>query len=90
MVKILCNFHDMTLDILDDAESTPGQSEQLAMFRHFVLLAMKRRWAGLSRDDALRKLSEVSAMPVNCGFRLVSSESRNGTAILTYEFGEDE
>lgn len=86
MIKVVCNVKDKSLDIIDDSESTPGQSRQLSEFKHFVLLGMKRRWAKVTQDNIISEIVEVANMPVNNGFKLIKSESKNGSAIFTYEY----
>ena len=85
MVKIVCNFKDMSMDIVDDSECTPGASRQLTEFKNFIFLEMKRRWAKVSRENAQDGLLGIANIPILNGFKLVSSKSRNGCAELVYE-----
>lgn len=88
MIRLKCDVQKLSIDIIDDSESTPGASRQITEFKHFVLAGLRRKVSSLDLKDPFlgQKLADVLSILDNNSFKLTKSVVKDGTIINDYEY----
>lgn len=88
MIRMTLDTKSLRLDMIDDAESTPGMSRQQTHFRNFLMRLMQERLnkidKNLPKEEKTNKILEVVKMPDN-SWQAVGHQVKDGHIIINYD-----
>jgi hypothetical protein len=89
MVKLSIDTKNLTVNLIDDSESTPGISRQITFFKSYLLRIMQMQMNKINKDDSAeeksKKIDEIIKIPNNF-FKPVKNEVSNGVIFVEYEY----
>jgi len=89
MVKLSIDTKNLTVNLIDDSESTPGVSRQITFFKSYLLRIMQMQMNKINKDDSAeeksKKIEEIIKIPNNF-FKPVKNKVSNGVIFVEYEY----
>ena len=89
MIKLSFDTKNLTVNLIDDSESTPGISRQITFFKSYLLRIMQSQMNKISKDDSAdeksKKIEDIIKIPNNF-FKPIRNEVSNGVIFVEYEY----